>query len=161
MNSYNPDQLYLSDELKTDPPPINPYSTITIKIPTEYKDDLVKAIKLQNLSFKELITNLINGYLDNLKTLLKPKKRTGRGNVNTDEIERVKNYLRSIHPNTARKVDIAKAAGVDQARCLILLNLLSGVSDDKSTEFDSKDFLVYEDDDGKYLTYGIYKDTGG
>ena len=88
-------------------------------------------------------------------------KKTGRGNANVEEIEMVKNYLRKIHPETARKVDIAKATNLGQDRVLIILNLLSGVSDDNkddNAEFVPKDFLLYEDEDEKETRYGIYKD---
>jgi len=92
--------------------------------------------------------------------------KTGRGNANTAEIELVKNYLRKIHPETARKMDIAKATGLGQDRVLIILNLLSGVSDDNKdddAEFVPKNFLVYDIDDEKECRYGIFKDnnTGG
>jgi len=85
----------------------------------------------------------------------------GRGNVNVGEIEKVKGYLRVIHPETARKVDIAKATNLGQNRVLIILNLLSGVSDDKKdddAEFVPKDFLLYEDIEEKETRYGIAKD---
>jgi len=40
--------------------------------------------------------------------------KTGRGNANIAEVELVKNYLRRIHPETARKMDIAKNTGLGQ-----------------------------------------------
>jgi hypothetical protein len=88
-------------------------------------------------------------------------KNTGRGNTNVEEIERVKDFLRSIHPETARKFDIAKATGLGQDRILIIINLLSGVSEDKKeedAEFVPKDFLVFDEDDEKDTHYGIWKD---
>ena len=87
--------------------------------------------------------------------------KTGRGNVKTDDVELVKNYLRSIHPDTARKFDIAKSTGLKQDRVLIILNLLSGVSDDdkdEDAEFVPRDFLVYDTGDEKDTRYGIFKD---
>ena len=90
------------------------------------------------------------------------KKATGRGNANVEEIEKVKEYLRKIHPETARKVQISQATGIKQDRVLIILNLLSGVSDDNKdddAEFVPKDFLVMEDDEENELRYGIFKDT--
>jgi len=50
--------------------------------------------------------------------------------------------------------------GCSQARALIILNILSGVSNDREkdgAEFVPKDFLVGENDD-KPVTYFIYKD---
>jgi hypothetical protein len=88
-------------------------------------------------------------------------KNTGRGNANVDEVERVKEYLRETFPKTARKMDIAKSIGLGQDRILIILNLLSGVSEDNQdndTEFAPKDFLVYEDENGENTRYGIFAD---
>jgi len=90
--------------------------------------------------------------------------KTGRGNCNVEEIEKVKQYLRSIHPDTARKVEISKSTGIKQDRVLIILNLLSGVSDDnkdEDAEFIPKDFLVYDCGDEENTRYGIFKDTNG
>jgi len=95
----------------------------------------------------------MNGLLNN--------KKTGRGNTNNEEIELVKNYLRNIHPESARRVDIAKSTGLGQDRVLIILNLLSGVCEDEKgndAEFIPKDFLVFEDTDEKETRYAIFKD---
>ena len=89
-------------------------------------------------------------------------EKTGRGNCNVDEIERVKKYFRDTYPDKMRKMDIAKSLGINQARTLIILNLLSGVSEDKKdegAEFVPKDFLIYEDEDSGEMRYGIYKDV--
>jgi len=48
---YNPDQLYLFPELKLEPPVVTD-TAILFYLPTETKQALVKAIKLQNLSIK-------------------------------------------------------------------------------------------------------------
>jgi hypothetical protein len=88
--------------------------------------------------------------------------KTGRGNCNVGEIELVKEHLRKNHPAPCRKVDMAKSTGIGQDRILIILNLLSGVSEDNQREdadFISKDFLVYEDEDDGVMRYGIAKDA--
>jgi hypothetical protein len=84
---------------------------------------------------------------------------TGRGHREDDNLL-VIDYLRSIHPATARKVDIAKNAGLGQDRVLIILNNLSGLKDDYSDASETKEFpfLVYESDEGEYTEYGIWKD---
>jgi hypothetical protein len=86
-------------------------------------------------------------------------KSTGRGNLANDH-QLVIDYLRSIHPEKARKMDIAKSTGLGQDRILIILNNLSGVCDDKKDEeeFVFQDFLVYEDEDEKETRYGIFRD---
>jgi len=87
--------------------------------------------------------------------------KTGRGNANTIEIEKAKKYFRKMHPNLIRKVELANFIGCSQARALIILNLLSGVSNDKDKAggFMTRDFLVFEDDDLGFTRYGISKDV--
>jgi len=145
------------------PEPLLEYNDAVIffHIPRQLKDELLKAVKLQNLSITSILNGLIADYINAIKEKLRQKKKTGRGNVDLHQIELVKKCLRKAHPNGLRKVEIARAIGVDQARCLILLNLLSGVSGDKEkegAEFVSSDFLVCEDREGKYTKYYIFKD---
>jgi len=66
-----------------------------------------------------------------------------------------------MHPKLIRKMELAEFVGVTQARALILLNLLSGVSGDRDKEggFMTRDFLVFEDDDSGVTRYGIWKDV--
>jgi hypothetical protein len=85
-------------------------------------------------------------------------KNTGRGNVNTDQIDKAVWFFRKKHPRMIRKVQLAEHLKCDQSRALIILNLLSGVSGDKeSAVFDSRKFLVYESD-SKPKKYGIFID---
>jgi len=87
--------------------------------------------------------------------------KTGRGNINVEEIGKAKEFFRKMHPRPIRKVELAKAVGCSQTRALIILNMLSGVSNDMNKEgavFIPKDFLVYEAYKDGYLRYGIYKD---
>lgn len=87
--------------------------------------------------------------------------KTGRGHRAEDH-HLVMDYLRRIHPKTARKMTIAKKCKLDQNRVLIILNNLSGVSEDKDkedAEFIPKDFLIYQDDGGEFTRYGIWKDV--
>ncbi|MCL2879051.1 MAG: hypothetical protein FWF29_02285, partial [Treponema sp.] len=101
---------------------------------------------------------LITDYLDGLKVLLKPKKKTGRGNRDEGQIEKVKEFLRKQHPYPVRQNEVARFVGCEQARAGRLLDLLSGVSGDKNNAFDSTDFLVGVNDERKPITYFIFKD---
>jgi len=151
----------MSKKSKLEPPAVSD-TTILFHLPTEKKQALIKTVKLQNLTIKGILNNLIDDYLDKLKQAVKPeKKKMGRGNTNLDEIEKAKAFFRREHPRPIRKVELAKAVGCSQARALIILNVLSGVSNDKEkdgAEFVSKDFLVGENDDQRPLTYFISKD---
>jgi len=89
--------------------------------------------------------------------------KTGRGH-RSDDHEKVKDYLRKIHPETARKVQISQATGIKQDRVLIILNNLSGLQDTYTTDSVNKSdvpFLVYEEQNKitGYTQYGIYKCT--
>jgi len=163
LKNYNPNQLYLFKDLTQEPP--MPDTTVLFHIQRANKEKFADIAKLEGLSVTSLLNVLISDYisgkLEKLKQAVKPKKKTGRGNTNLDEIEKAKEFFRKMHPNPIRKVELAKAVGCSQARALIILNILSGVSNDKEkdgTEFISKDFLVGENDDQKPLTYFIYKD---
>jgi hypothetical protein len=86
---------------------------------------------------------------------------TGRG-YRADDHQLVIDYLRSIHPKTARKVTIAKETGLRQDRVLIILNNLSGFENthEDGIKNDGKfSFLVYEDNEGDRTEYGIWKDV--
>jgi hypothetical protein len=138
-------------------------ATVLFHIKRANKEKFTEIAKLEGLSFTGLLNALIVDYisnsLDKLKQL-KPKK-TGRGNTNVEEIEKAKEYFRRMHPNPVRKIELANYIGCSQTRALIILNILSGVSNDKEkddAEFIPKDFLVGENDDQKPLTYFIYKD---
>ena len=83
--------------------------------------------------------------------------KTGRGHRSNDH-EFVIEYLRKIHPDTARKITIAEATGLKQDRVLIILNNLSGLKNDYSEGYIDNDefpFLVYECDVDGNTQYGI------
>ena len=151
----------MSKKSKLEPPAVAD-TTILFHLPAEKKQALIKAVKRQNLTIKGILNNLIDDYLDKLKQAVKPeKKKTGRGNTNLDEIEKAKAFLRKMHPKPIRKVELSNYVGCSQARALIILNILSGVSNDKEkdgAEFVSKDFLVGENDDTRPTTYFVAKD---
>jgi len=86
---------------------------------------------------------------------------TGRGNADIKSIEKTKKYLRMKHPEPVRAVELARYINKPQARALRILDLLSGVSNDRdkeNAEFLSRDFLVYLDEDSGVTLYGIFKD---
>jgi hypothetical protein len=161
LKNYNPNQLYLFKDLKQEPPV--PDTTVLFHIQRANKEKFADIAKLEGLSvtglLNVLISDYISGKVEKPKQAVKPK--TGRGNTNLDEIDKAKAFFRQEHPRPIRKVELAKAVGCSQARALIILNILSGVSNDKEkdgAEFISKDFLVGENDDQKPLTYFISKD---
>jgi hypothetical protein len=92
----------------------------------------------------------------------KERFQTGRGNRAADH-QLVIDYLRQIHPKTARKIAIAEATGINQARVLIILNNLSGLKDDYKDGIEGAEFpfLVYETGTERNTEYGIYKDAEG
>ena len=88
--------------------------------------------------------------------------KTGRGNSDLKAIEKTKKFLRMKHPNCIRPMELARYINKPQARALRILDLLSGVSNDRDkegAEFLSRDFLVYLNDDTRPITYGIFKDV--
>jgi len=155
LKYYN--QPYLFPWIKPEPPVQD--TTVLFHIQRANKEKFADIAKLEGLSVTGLLNALI---LDYIKSKIKPK--TGRGNTNLEEIEKAKEFFRKMHPKPIRKVELANYVGCSQARALIILNILSGVSNDKEkdgAEFVSKDFLVYEDDEDGYTRYGIYKDVQG
>ena len=84
-----------------------------------------------------------------------PKKETGRGNFNEEQLENTKKCLRQ-HPEGVAAVQVAEAVGVSQARAARLLDLLSGGQDGES----GQDFLISMDDDENPPLYFISKDGG-
>jgi len=161
LKNYYPNQIYLFPELKPDQPVQD--ATVLFHIQRANKEKFADIAKLEGLSvtglLNLLITDYISGKVEKLKQAVKPK--TGRGNANLDEIDKAKAFFRREHPRPIRKVELAKAVGCSQARALIILNILSGVSNDKEkdgAEFVSKDFLVGENDDTRPTTYFVAKD---
>jgi hypothetical protein len=155
--ALNYKQLYLFKEYKPEPPPAD--TTILFHIQSGNKEKFANIAKQEGLSVTGLLNTLIADYITSRLSKLKEKVKTGRGNANLDEIEKAKEYFRKMHPKPIRKVELANYIGCTQARALIILNVLSGVSNDKEKgAFIPKDFLVGENDDQNPLTYFIYKD---
>jgi len=77
--------------------------------------------------------------------------KTGRTHVDTEQIEKAKDYMRSRHPEGVRIIDIAEAIGCSQSKALRILDYLSN----------GNDFLVFMDDDVKPSRYYIHKDEPG
>jgi hypothetical protein len=154
-------QLWLPFVEYYEPPKEKEDTVILFHLPMITKKTLADQARLEGLSvtglLNALISDYISGKVEKLKQSLKPA--TGRGNVNETEINLAKGYLRKIHPKYARLKDIAEFAGVSNARARGLMDLLSGVSNDKAgEEFDTKSFLVGINDDVKPATYFISKD---
>ena len=80
---------------------------------------------------------------------------TGRGNIRTDEVDKVKAYMRQ-HPEGVTAVVIAKNVGCSQARARGLLDYLSGGTVDSVNTDNS--FLVSMDDEVHPPIYRIFKD---
>jgi AraC-like DNA-binding protein len=81
---------------------------------------------------------------------------TGRGHIDYEAIQKIKDFLRLNHPKGIRAIDIAKHIGCSRARAARLLDLLSG--DTNENENTNNDFLVFVNDDELPVTYGIFKD---
>ena len=131
-------------------------AVILFHIPIELKASLIAESKNRKIS----MTKLINRFI--VESLAKKIVTTGRGNADIDAIEKTKEYLRMKHPQCIRPNELAKYINKPQARALRILDLLSGVSNDRDkegAEFLSRDFLVYVNDDISPTTYGIFKDV--
>jgi hypothetical protein len=139
-------------ELEKYTPPEKPDDAVILfHITQEMKDNVSKAARLQATSVTKLLNGLISDYLETLKQVLRPeKKKTGRGNVDSGQLEKAKELLRKKHPETVRLVDIANYCKVSQARAARIVDNLSGNLTDGEY-----DFLVYTDDD---KTVGIFRD---
>jgi hypothetical protein len=154
---YYPGQLYFPfiDPLQI---PISPADTVILfHIEKPVKDGLAEQAKIQGLSVTRLLNGIIKGYLSNLKQVL-PGKKTGRGNIAVDQVEKAKALLREKHPGPVRLAEIANRCGVSQSRAARLVDLLSGGENkgDSASNGINDSFLVYQDDDtGKV---GISKD---
>ena len=81
---------------------------------------------------------------------------TGRGNIDTEAVERTKDFLRMNHPKPIRVAELALFIGKSQARATRIIDRLSGTAMESVNS--RTDFLVYIDDDSKPTTYGIFKD---
>jgi len=78
------------------------------------------------------------------------KAQTGRGNIDYEQLDKLKELLRK----TTRGITAKQAAdycNVSQARAARLLDLLSGTSDENK-------FLVYSDEETDPTLYFMYRD---
>jgi len=135
-------------------------TTLSAKLPKELKKEFVTAIKSRNLTVEKVISQLITEYIASLKRA-KEKKKTGRGNIDLDQLELTKEYIRYQHPVEVRAIEVSeyltKKQGqkVSQARATRLLDILSGGENGLS----GQEFLVGMNDDEKPTTYFIFKDV--
>lgn len=118
-------------------------TTLLVQLPADLKLQALVKAKQERKYLSEIIRAALIDFIT-------PKNTTGRGNINTEQIDKTKEYLRAKHPETVRIVDIAHYVGCDQLRAARLLDHLSGA------ENSNADFLVYTDDNNHY---GIFKDT--
>jgi len=118
-------------------------TTLLVQLPADLKLQALVKAKQERKFLSEIIRAALIDFIT-------PKNATGRGNINTDQVVKTKEFLRSKHPETVRIADLARYVGCDQIRAARLLDLLSGA------ENSNADFLVYTDDDNHY---GIFKDT--
>jgi len=118
-------------------------TTLLVQLPADLKLQALVKAKQERKYLSQIIRAALIDFIA-------PKKTTGRGNINTVQIDKTKQFLREKHPETVRIRDIANFVGCDQVRAARLIDLLSGAENSDS------DFLVYADDNG---SYGISKDT--
>lgn len=151
---YNPDQLTLFKELKLDPP-VSLESQVLFYLPTEIKQDLIKSIKLQNLTLKGFFNNAVKDFLDGLtkKEVKKEPVKTGRGNISKEPEEVAKKLLREVFPGGIKAITLARVIGngFTQAQAMRVLDNLSGNTDGRAYSF----LVFYDEDEG---VYSIYKD---
>jgi hypothetical protein len=77
-------------------------------------------------------------------------RKTGRTHVDTELLEKTKEYMRSRKQEGVRAIEISEHIGCSQSMALRVLDLLSI----------GTDFLVYMDDEKKPMHYYIAKDVG-
>jgi len=130
-------QLYLFPEYK---PEIKEDAVILFHLKKKNKETLADQAKLEGLSVTGLLNALIADYISKKLEAVKQlvKKPTGRGNVDREAIEKVKELMRSRDPEGVRLQDIAEYVGCSNARARGLIDILSVVSDSNT------DFFVYE-----------------
>jgi hypothetical protein len=151
----NMDQQFLPyDELENYTPPGKPADAVILfHLTQDIKDDVAKAAKLQAKSVTGLLNDIIRDYLGGFKRLIKPeKKKTGRGNVDLEQLEKAKELMRKMHPEGVRAIEIANYVGCSNARARGLMDLLSEYSEN------NPDFLVYEDGGERSTLYFISRD---
>jgi hypothetical protein len=125
-------------------------TTLLVQLPADLKLQALVKAKQEKKYLSEIIRAALIDFI-------RGKKTTGRGHLNTDQIEKAKKYLRNNHPKLIRAVDLANYVGCEQARAARLLDYLSGGCGE--SENTNTDFLVYVDDSENQTLYGIFKDT--
>ena len=76
-------------------------------------------------------------------------KKHGRSHIDSEQVEKAKEFMRSKHPAGIRAFDLAQHVGCTNTRALHILDLLS-----KGT-----DFLIYMDDEKRPTRFFISKDV--
>jgi hypothetical protein len=111
---------------------------LSFRLPRPLKEQLLALAKTKNLSLSGLLKDLVSGCLSG-------GGKTGRGNVNTAQLERLKAYMLA-HPEGVNGAGLARAAGVSHARAMRLLDAA-----------DAGGFLTYEEGSGKQTRYFVYR----
>jgi len=144
------EQLYLFPDCK---PEIREDDVILFHIKRKNKETLADQARLEGLSVTGLLNTLIADYLTKKLEAVKQvfKQKTGRGNIDWDQLEKVKELMRSRDPEGVRLQDIAEYCDCSNARARGLIDILS----DTHTQ---TEFLVYEEDKVKPTRYFIYSD---
>jgi hypothetical protein len=150
-NFFSPDIVYYITFGKLKTMMKEADAVILFHIPFELKGNLAAAAKERKMSMTKLINRFI---ADCLK---KKAAETGRGHLDLDSIQKVKEYMRMKHPDPIRIIDLAQYTGKTQARAARLLDYLSGSAED--SENTVTDFLVYCDDSEYPPVFGIFKDA--
>jgi len=114
-------------------------TTLLVQLPADLKLKALAKAKQEGKYLSEIVRTALIDFIT-------PK--TGRGNTNTDQIEKAKEFLRNNHPKPIRINELANYVGCDQARAARILDILSN----------GDDFLVYVDDDTP-ARFGIFKDV--
>jgi hypothetical protein len=91
----------------------------------------------------------------NLLVMEGRKSVTGRGHLNTEQIEKAMWFFRRKHPREITPIQLAKYLKCENARAARIIDILSG----NETDGDIRaDFLLYSNDDNKPIRYGIFID---
>ena len=84
-----------------------------------------------------------------------PKKETGRGHRNEDQLSKAKQFFRA-NPRGVIPIELADYLGCSQPRAMRIIDMFSGSSTESENFNDS--FLVYSDDEYEPTTYHILID---
>jgi len=146
--------MYLPfEDIAFDSPQEPAGSAIFLRLPLAVKKTFAAKARAEGLSVTRLLNEIIGGYMAAQEQPFPQKKKTGRGNIDQMQLEKIKELLRARHPQGVRSVDVARYVGCTSARAMGLLDILSGGSDGRK-----HDFMVFEDDFAKPPLFYIAKD---